>query len=210
MVADSQAITEPTNKVLFDGNPVDLERVLAHVQLQFMLNPTAYAAETEKSAYLASHFRGAALDWAARALTTTTNPNIFANYDGFVNTVKRAFFLDADHIAAQAQTELAALRQDGDMLEFLQRFDHLCDRAGCRSDVTKLTLLFPKLSKRYHDMLISGGAAFVHYSVARTCLVNIVDREEPMKRDADTRRRKARCKICGKRGHTGTQCTSKN
>ena len=200
----------PDQKVLFDGNAVDLERVLAHVQLQFMLTADASADDSQKAAVLASHFRGAALDWVTRALNPTGTANIFGNYDGFVASVKRAFFLDQEHVQAQAQTELAALKQGADMLEFLQRFDHLCERAGCRSDVTPLTLLFPKLSKRYHDMLISGGATFVHYSVARNCLVNIVDREAPMKQDDDTRRRKARCKICGKRGHTGTQCTSKN
>lgn len=208
MVVDTGLPDSGTSKVIFDGNPIDLERVLAHVHVAFMLNASSYSTDSQKSAFLASHFRGGALDWLGRFLTST--PQRLEDYEGFVNTVKNTFFLDANHIAAQAQTELAALRHTGDLLEFLQTFEHLCERAGCRSDVTKLTLLFPKLNSYYHEALISGGATFVHYSVARTCLTNIYDRTPDKKESPDTRRRKARCKKCGKRGHTGTQCSSTN
>jgi len=78
-------------------------------------------------------------------------PQRLEDYTGFVKRVKSAFFLSTDHIAAQGQTEPGALKQSGDLLESLQRFDLLCDRAGCRPDVSEITMLFPKLDRYYRE-----------------------------------------------------------
>lgn len=210
MAAVMTPLVPKPGDVTFDGNPIDLERVLAHVALRFITHAGQFSTDRERSAYLASHFRGSALDWVSLQLTGQQTVTYLDDYEGFVNRVKNAFFFSLDHAQAQAQNELGALKQTGDLLEFLERFEFLTVRAGTVSDTSRLTLLFPKLNARYHEALLGGGNAYVSYTVARTKLLNIYDRTPLKSTMPDQQRKKARCKKCGKRGHTGSQCSVGN
>ena len=203
-----ETLPAPSTDVQFDGNPIDLDRVLAHVSLRFLLNANAFSTESQKSAYLLAHFRGAALDWVGQLLAG--NASYLDDYNGLLSVVKSSFYHNRDQIQASAQTEIAALRQTGDLLEFLTKFDYLAARAGLNSDCSKITLLLPKLNKTYQDAVTKNGQNYMVYGIMRTALLNVYSRDVQAKVDPDKRREKSRCKKCGKRGHTGTQCKATN
>jgi len=199
-----------SDSLSFDGSVLDLERVLAHVQLQFLLYPDAFEEGSTKSAYLYAHFRGAALDWVASQLGTERGMNNMQSYDTALRSVKSAFGYDDVQVQAIAQTRLGVLKQSGDLLEFLLEFDSLTARARTTADATRLTLLLPKLNKFYHDALVTNGDTLSNYSTVRSQLLNIYSRAQLQEKAPDTLRAAARCKKCGKRGHTAIQCVAKN
>jgi len=202
----------PAGDVQFDGNVLDLDRVLAYVNIQFLLVPDAFTDPKVKCAYLFSHFRGAALDWAAGILGSP-NANIQArltNYDTLLQHVRAEFGYETSQVQAIAQTRLAVLKHNGDFLEFLQEFELLCRQVGLFNDVTRITMILPKLSVKYHDALVAGGDALTTYSSVRHRLLNIHSRDRRQETSTEGQRRAGRCKKCGKRGHTASQCVAKN
>lgn len=194
--------------VTFDGNPLDLDRVINSCVIAHLLHPSSFADSTTKSVYLLQHFRGPALDWAGSILSKGQGP--LTNYDSFVNRVRLQFGYDAVQVQAIAQTRMGVMRQSGDLLEFILEFDDVCSRAGLGSDTSKITLLLPKLQPRIRDMLFSGGDTLVSYSTVRSQLLNIYSRLDLQKTETEGKRKKAKCKVCGKTGHTGAQCRSAN
>lgn len=212
MSDDAAPRPPPTGDVQFDGNVLDLDRVLAYVNMQFILFPDSFSDPRKKVAYLLSHFRGAALDWAAGILASPTAAQQarLANYDAMLLHVRSEFGYESAQVCAIAQTRLNALKQGADLLEFLQEFEMLCRQIGLHSDATRITILLPKLSKGYHDSLISGGDTLDTYSTVRHRLINIHSRDRRQETSTEGQRRAGRCKKCGKRGHSATQCVTKN
>lgn len=191
----------------FDGNPQDLDRVLGLMTLQFTLFGTAFDEEAKKTAYLLSHFRGAALDWGIRLVSR--NDNRLQNYGQFVQGVKTQFGHDPEQLISLARTKLAALKQHGDLQEFLIEFDDLCELTGARSDVSKITMVLGKLSPEYYNCIANAGDVKINYSTLRLQLLNMYAMKQPAK-FGDTQRKKSKCGKCGKRGHTADQCKSTN
>lgn len=198
--------------VQFDGSVLDLERVLAAVNLQFLLYPIAFGSDSTKVAFLLAHFRGPALDWAGRLLSDERPGNVarLQDYEATVSHVKASFGYEASQQQAIAQTRLAALHQSGDLLEFLTEFEGLTLMAGCASDASRMTQLLPKLNKRYRDALVLAGDTLSTYSTVRNRLFHMYSRDAVQEKSAEGQRSKSRCKKCGKRGHTATQCVAKN
>jgi hypothetical protein len=208
--ASTTALPDPPRPgdLIFDGSPVDLERVLAYIRLQALLYPLALSTDSRKSAYLLSHFRGPAIDWAAtyiqsRAAAADT-------HDQLVNRVKTAFGYDSAQQQAIAQTRLGAIHHQGDLMEFLVEFDNLCNVSGINADTSKITLLLPKLKATYREAITRSGELITNYSTMRNNLGNIYARESDMKNSAEKQRKKKTCGKCGKRGHTASQCEAKN
>lgn len=213
IMASTPSLPSPpkaSDSLSFDGSVLDLERVLAHVSLQFLLYPEAFSDERRKVAFLYAHFRGAALDWVATEMSNDQGRTRMSSYAQSLTAVQNAFGYDSVQVQAIAQTRLSALKQTGDLLEFLLEFDSLTAKAGLRADSTKLTLLVPKLNKRYGDALVMSGDTLSSYSTVRAQLLNMYSRSEVQEKSADQQRSAARCKKCGKRGHTATQCVAKN
>lgn len=199
-----------SDSLSFDGMVLDLDRVLAHVSLQFLLYPEAFAEDKTKVAFFYAHFRGAALDWAAMEMSSAKGRTRMENWDQSLNAVKNTFGYDSVQVQAISQTRLNVLEQKGDLLEFLLEFDALTAKSGLHSDVAKMTLLVPKLSKKFRDGLTMSGDTLSSYSVVRGQLLNMYSRSEVQEKSADSQRSAARCKKCGKRGHTASQCVAKN
>lgn len=212
IMSDSTAPSPPkaSDSLSFDGSVLDLDRVLAHVSLQFMLHPAAFNSDATKVAFLYAHFRGAALDWAAMEMSSERGRTRMSSWAQSLTQVKNAFGYDGAQVQAIAQTRLSALAQTGDLLEFLLEFDSLTAKAGLNADATKLTLLVPKLQKRFKDALTMSGDTLSAYGTVRSQLLNMYSRSEVQEKSADAQRSAARCKKCGKRGHTATQCVAKN
>lgn len=208
IASSSKVSTVKTTDVFFDGNVIDLDRVFAAVAIQVLLDPSAFAQDETKSAYLLSHFRGPALDWAAR--TIDKHQAWLANYPSFCSRVRTQFGYDEAQAVAVAQTQLAALQQKGDLVEFLAEYDDVTSRAGINSDTSKIAFLLPKLKKRYQDAIVLSGDLITNFSSLRLALCNINAREATSSVPLETKRNRARCKKCGKRGHTASQCVTTN
>jgi hypothetical protein len=198
----------PSSDIVFDGNVLDLDRVMASCAIAFSLHPSSFPSDSPKSAFLLAHFRGPALDWAARIIEK--KPDSLVNYASFLNIVRSNFGYDAVQVQAIAQTQLGQMQQKGDVLEFLMEYDDACARAGAVSDITKVTMLLPKLNTFYRNAVVCSGDTISNYSTLRTQLLNIHSRMPAQGIPTETKRAKARCKKCGKRGHTATQCKSTN
>ena len=205
----------PIGSVLFDGNPIDLERMLAHVSLQLLLRASEFvddetnheAVERRKTAYLLSHFRGPALDWAATVMRE--HDDWLADFSMFRERVKRVFGYNSAQMTELASAEISLLQMTGDLPTFLARFEELCDRAGMRSDVTKITLLRGKLRAPYSNVLLQG-IQYNTYGTFRNALIQVHFNTPQGHSNPEKKRKKLTCGKCGKKGHTGSQCQSGN
>jgi len=172
------------------------------------LQPQALGDDSRKASYLLSHFRGPALDWVARYMQTPA-----ARSDSFaqlVGRVKDLYGYDPAQQMAMAQTRLGVMTQTGDLMEFLVEFDSTTAAAGVNSDTSKIAFLMPKLKHHYREQVLAGGDLIQTYSTVRNRLGNVYSREGEAKKPADVQRKTKQCKVCGKKGHTGTQCRTKN
>lgn len=207
-------LPKPSEDVIFDGNPLDLDRVIGYTNVQQMLYVDAFGDDdVRRSGFLALHFRGAALDWFSRYTSDAQGAARMADYGGFLNIVKAQFGYDLNTLQAGAQTELMSLRQAGeysDLIEFLNHFVDLATRAGVASDVSRVTLLYPKLNDYYRTAITTKGGHFVRFTDARNFLMSVYSHTPANGRSDQVKRSQARCKKCGRRGHTGTQCSAKN
>jgi hypothetical protein len=212
MSEDKPSRAPSCGDIHFDGNILDLDRVLAFVHIQHMLYPSAFQAGSTKVAYLLGHFRGPALDWAGRQIVDTRPAAVarLSNYEQMCNHVRFTFGYEAAQVVAISQTRLDKIHQTGDLLEFLTEFEGLCSTIGLHSDATRITILLPKLQKEYRESLISGGDLLDTYSSLRHRLINIYSRSGLQKKGAESQRAASRCNKCGKRGHTASQCVAKN
>lgn len=205
------SLPSPSRDIFFDGNPVDLDRLFAHCAIQALIKPPAFAETKAMVSYLLAHFRGPALDWAARKLSDNSIQNYRGDYAGFCEEVKTQFGYSASQGMVIARTRLNALKQTGGMREFILEFDDLCAQAGLSSDVTKTTLAFPKLKKFYQDAWTCETSLLnVTWASVRTFLLNVASRHEEHGKTEEDARKKAKCGKCGKRGHTASQCRSSN
>ena len=203
-----------SSDVVFDGNPVDLDRVLGYVNTQQVLYPDAFGDnDAVKSCYLALHFRGDALDWHSALISSANTAGYLHDYEGYISQLKVQFGYSLELNVAGASTELMALRQTGDykdLREFLNHFRTLCQRTGIASDVSRLAILYPKLDPYYHGAIVTNGRCYTRFQDAANFLLGVYSHTPANGKDVSVQRSKARCKVCGKRGHTGSQCKSKN
>jgi hypothetical protein len=209
----SRPLEQSTPKVelAFDGNPVDLQRLLAHVSVSFLADQSKFGTEQAKSGFLAKHFRGPALDWLA--VNLRDNASLLDNFDAFKSAVQGAFGLDSVRTGVEARTRMDALRQSpgGDLLLFLSEFEGLCATLGLASDASRCTLLMPKLEPYYQSSLRTSGQLCSSYSSIKAMLGNMYAlRKDPGVAHQDKARRKAKCGKCGRKGHTSTECRSGN
>jgi Domain of unknown function (DUF4939) len=207
--ASVPASSAPSVEMTFDGNPVDLERILAHLSVLLLLRPAAFDSDSKRSAFVASSFRGDALDWMAETLSADSK--VFDDFEKFKKMVKARFGMDAARRQIMAYTELQELKQGGeDLLLFLCRFEGTCSRAGITSDVTKLLLITPKLDSYFAEAMRTSTQAlstWIHY---RDALHNLYMRRPSTTANKDKKRKKSKCGKCGKKGHTATECRSEN
>lgn len=196
-----------TATVYFDGNPIDLERTLAFVSLQFLIRSGDFPNDASKSAYLLSHFRGPALDWSSTVLRE--HAEWLQDFAVLSERVKRVFGFNSAQLVEQASAEVAGLACTGDLMIFLTRFEELCDRAGMRSDVTKITLLRQKLRSPYTNVFLQG-LQYNTYATLRTALIQVYNNNPLVSKGPDVKRKRMTCGRCGKKGHTGSQCQSGN
>lgn len=199
-----------TSDITFDGNPHDIDRVLAAAQLEFIYNPTSFTTDAEKSAYLLQHFTGPALNWVRNRLASSPGLST-TTYDDLVNAVKAHFGYNPDQARAIAQVQLGSLKQTGSITNFLADFDDLCYRAEVTYDHAKIAMLLTKLNTRYLGIIQNSGTIPTRYETIRGALTNagaLIDHTAPpqIQKQAGGGKKKSRCNHCGKRGHKSSVC----
>jgi hypothetical protein len=209
-VLASAPLPAPVPDLYFDGNPVDLKRLLTHLRVRIMGNDQALNTETKKVSFAASHFRGNALDWLGTYLET--HPMAFDDYDEFVESVNTTFSISGTAHQALLRAELENLKmKDGETLLFLSQFESITAQLGINSDASRLSLVLTKLSPYFADAIRKAGTIYTRWSTLRQMLVNLdAMRVTAGPKDPDSKRRRSKCGKCGKRGHTATECRSGN
>lgn len=203
------ATKEEDNRILFNGhNWEDLAKLIALSKFQFLLDDDFDDNEPRRCAYLAQRFAGPALDWVTDKYAS--QPAIFESFDGLVTTVRQAFGVDENNIAALQRKTLDDLRWDSDTPAFFAEFDRLTQQLGIAGDETKINLAQQKMPLRLKEELARQALQFHNYETMRE-RVNAMWALDPHRKGQQPEpSKKPRCGRCGKRGHTATECRSKN
>lgn len=117
---------EMSKPVLFYGKPSQLDQVLTFATVKYLADGTT--TDKAKCGYLASLFRGTALNWLTSQIAR--DEDILDNYEDFLAAVKDAFALDESAKKAQAARQLANLRQKGSVQDYALKFQDLALDAG--------------------------------------------------------------------------------
>lgn len=201
MVETRDADSEPK----FNGaNWEDLNRIVALAKFQF-LQDNDYEDDVSKCAYVAQRFTGPALDWVASA--HTSNPRIFANFDGFITSVRQAFGVDDNNITALVRKQLDELKWHADTPVFFSQFDRLTLALGISSHETRVAMVEAKLPAHIKLLLAEQALSFSNYETMRERL-NMMWALRPTGLNQSLQPKKSRCGSCGKKGHTAKECRS--
>jgi len=204
-----------SQEVTFSGKAEELPGIKLHVMLKSMLD-SDLEDDATKAAYLASCFRGKALDWFAR--TYASNTQILSDYDTLIALVDEVFGLPTDVTQAQAQAKITHLHQTSGVAEYIAEFESLADQLGWPVSARQ-AFLYQGLKPALKDRLISENP--VDYNALKTsarrveALVQIAhpsgDASSPSGSSNKGRRKKAglTCSKCGRKGHTAALCYAK-
>lgn len=136
--------------VTFRGDAKDLASLLLMVQLKQTLDP-ALNNDNRKCAFLASKFRGRALDWLVT--TVARNSNILQDYDAFTDLLKEVWGIPEKAEKIAAEVRLTKLHQTADIALFNAEFEALSSELNLTDSAKKL-LYASKLSRPLQDRVI--------------------------------------------------------
>lgn len=199
--------TDDDSRILFDGsNWQDLNRMIALAKFQFLQDDDYDNNHPRRCAYVSQRFTGPALDWVASI--HSTQPTTFENFDSFVSTVRDAFGVDDTNITAILRQDLDKLAWGPDVPTFFAEFDRLCTGLNVVGHDVKIAMVEAKLPLKIKILLSEQALSFANYDTMRQRL-NIMWALDPQKGGGGSRS-KPRCGSCGKRGHSASDCRSKN
>lgn len=208
-------MASPTALVFDGSNGEELVRLATLARLAFLQDPDAYGSARAQCAYLASHFRGPALDWAG--LTLSTNEQLMTNFSTFYNGVRGHFGVTDDHLEANRRWELENLRWQNDLPVFFAEFDRLTQLLSLAGDMVKIALVTSKMPTSVRKLLADQALNFTSYSVLRGRLLDMwaLDPNRsvagtPVQPNGRGNKKKQKCNNCGKKGHAASDCRSKN
>lgn len=198
--------------LVFNGsNWEDLDRLVAQAEFEFMLDDDYDDNERRRSAYLAKHFVGPALDWAASTLRN--NGAALDTFAGFVTAVKEAFGIEANNVTALQRSSLDDLHWSHNVPVFFAEFDRLTLQLGITDHGTKIAMAQAKMPNEVKAELARQSLQFANYDTMRERLNTMWalnpyrhgGRSDPL---AKPPKKKSRCGNCGKRGHVSNDCRS--
>lgn len=206
--------------ITFNGSQwQDLVRLVTRCEMEFLQyahmadDDNNYSTEEAKCAYLVSHFRGPALDWAG--LVHGTNAEVFNNFNNFVEGVKQQFGISDEGLAAQRRGELEGLTWPSkDLPVFFAEFDRITAQLGLTGHATKIALLRAKLPTHVQKLLAEQALNFANYHTMRERLLTMwsldPNRQTAVREGPSSNKKRPRCGRCGKKGHTASDCRAKN
>jgi len=206
-------VTQPdADAPTFDGsNWEDLTRLVTLAQLQFLQDEDYDDAPRKRCAYLASSFRGPALDWVGSV--TATTPNTLNSFEGFVEAARNQFGISDQGLGAQRRGQLEGLKWNPDLPVFFAEFDRLTHLLGLTGDAVRIALVRSKLPPAVQKLLAEQALDFANYDTMRERLLTMWNLD-PGRRTSDAvvpvTKKRPRCGRCGKKGHTAADCRTKN
>jgi hypothetical protein len=203
----SQWDFESTDK--FNGsNWQTLNRLVALANFQFAQDDDYDSNAPRQCSYLAGSFTGPALDWVASRYAAA--PNTFPPFNRFVEETREAFGIADNNITALLRRELDDLSWQSDTPVFFSEFDRITHALGITSHETRVAMVEAKLPTSMKTLLASQALSFANYETMRERF-NCMWAMDPSKTKKVTHpAKKPRCGSCGKKGHTATDCRSKN
>lgn len=186
-----------------DGH--NLDRLVALANFRFLVGEDYDLPDTGdatvRCGYLVTRFRGAALEWAV--LVSARTPQVMSNFNGFVAACKLHFGVNDETQQIMRRGELEALRWGSDVAIFFAEFDRLTFALRMTSDEALISLVSSKLPTHVTKLLAEQALVFNHYPTMRQRIVTMWALGAFGKpTDAAT------CSVCGKRGHTASNCRS--
>ena len=211
--------SEYTDNYYFDGsNWQDLTRLVTAARMKFLISANEendkYETPAAKCAYLASFFRGPALDWVGQAYDA--NNAIFNNYAVFIENARQTFGISDEGLSAQRRGQLEGLQWRTDLPVFFAEFDRLTQLLGLQQDSTRIALLRAKLPYHVQKLLAEQALNFSHYPTMRERLLVMWSLDPSKTTNVVTSsvqggtRKRPKCGRCGKKGHAASDCRAKN
>lgn len=195
--------------VKFNGsNWTDFTRIVALAKFAIVQDDDYDNNEERKCAHLASRYSGPALDWAAYQHANVRGA--FSSFDRFVNATREAFGIADNNVTALLRRQLDDLSWQSETPVFFAEFDRLTSALGITSHETRVAMVEQKLPLQMKALLAQQALSFANYDTMRERL-NCMWAMDPSKSKKVTHpSAKPRCGTCGKKGHTATNCRSKN
>jgi hypothetical protein len=208
--------TSAPSTLTFDGsNWEDLIRLLTQATIEFISDPGEYddddtpeLCQRKKCAYLARHFRGAALDWFGAVISAA--PGMLDNYEQFSEAAKNAFGVSQEGLQAHRRGQLEALQWRSDLPAFFAEYDRLTMQLMLTGDATKIAILRAKLPTHVQKLLAEQALDFANYDTMRERLLTMwaLDPHKNTSVHASTSggKKRTKCGRCGKKGHAASDC----
>lgn len=193
--------------LFFDGSNWEaLPRLVTQAKLARLLDDQV-ASQRDQSAWLASHFRGAALDWFSQRFAL--HDTLINNFDTFVEQVQQGFGLTDGGLKAHRRGQLEALKWQSDLPVFFAEFDRLTTQLDINGNDTRIALVRGKLPTPVQKLLSEQALDFSNYDTMRERLLTmwaLDPNRQTVVTPPPTRKGKPRCGRCGKKGHSAAEC----
>lgn len=146
--------TKVDTTLTFDGKATDLPGLWFQVDMKALLDATLSTPE-RKCAYVASLFRGHALEWLARIYAN--QPSVLADYDTFRDLINTTWGQTPETLRLVQERELIRLKaRIGGVHDFTAQFESLTS-ALALEDATKTLLYSSKLPIEIQDRVMVGA-----------------------------------------------------
>lgn len=201
-----------TGDLHFTGKAEELPKVLMHVRLKSALDSDLKISSV-KCAYLASTFRGKALDWFTRSVTIT--PELFTNYDLLETTLQETYGESEEVRKARAQVKITHLRHTSTVPEYVAEFESLADELTWPVSARQ-AFFYMGLKTELRDRLIAAAPA--DYSSlkreaarieALTTVAHMGQGSSSGRKRKGNKNSKTKCGKCGRTNHTTEKCFAK-
>lgn len=165
------SVLQMSKPTLFYGKPTQLDDVITSATVIALAS--GKTSDNEKSAVLAASFKGVALSWLTDELRK--NPQLFANYDEFLELVKKTFGLDQAAAKTHSARKLAKCEQRTSVQEYALRFK--IEASKCQlNEETSIAYFLKGLKNATTAALITSD----DYTTLDTCI------EEAIRIDSQT------------------------
>lgn len=205
----TRASSAPLSDYKFDGsNWQDLERLVTLAKLH-RTSGTEVDSDVTQSTWVARQFAGPALDWVTNQLVL--GDTVFADFEGFILSVRTHFGITDALVQAQRRTQLEALKWHKDPPTFFAEFERLSHACGMGGEnAGKVTLLLSKVPQAQLTILARQVPPPVSFADHRERLLRVWVTDPTQPGVKQERREGARptCGRCGKKGHTASTCHS--
>jgi hypothetical protein len=165
--ADDDSDSEMTS-LEFSGKTGTLANLITHCRVVFLSRPSKYTSASSRTGFIASHFKGQALEWLTQEWKA--NPSLLNDYDEFIDELENTFEASIDAQKQAADQQLRRLRQSGSATSYALQFDALVSLLGY-NDSAKQAAFLVGLKTDVRKSL--AGDTWPSYDSLRSTAINV-------------------------------------